>query len=634
MATGGEGAGITATPIYHESTMVEFASKEVASLEHDPVPPRYADALEQIRKMRLASPNMPLSAALPLIFRLKGKPYSIANTHFLFEHEYATHNIPRRQIDKAGRQLSKSTNKAAGSIIRAACHPYYNLLSVTPLFEQIRKFSNNYIRPFLQESIVKSRLMDNRGDQQVLQRTLGNGSNLFYNYAANSADRIRGTSADEIAIDECQDFDIDVLPVIQSCLDASQYKLERYAGTPKTFDNPLEVYWEQSSQGIWHIPCQETGCKHENVCSVEGDLLNMIGDNSRRRDGSVRTLMCAKCGGALDSRLGYFIHRFPERRLTFAGYHEPQVVFPMHYTSPLSWDKIMDTMHNKPKYIFYNEVLGESYDTGQKLMTIKDLTAAGTAKYIRPSQYVKNNWVASILGVDWGGKGREKTTDTDEFISNTALALAGITADGTITVSWGYAVPYAADHFAEASMVKEAAVTAGVNYIAHDYGGAGNVHESILTHMGWPTDMLCPFTYMSCPNKNVVSYTPAGEAGVRDYWALDKARSLLMLCELIKCGKIKFAAYEGPMVPLMNDFLSIFEEVRDNPRGQALRLVHRISKRHDDFVHAVNFAVMALYHHCQKWPDTAQAWHKMREMVASDGTMESMDRQWLPEDVR
>jgi hypothetical protein len=620
-------------PDYHESTMVELASKENVSLGGDAALPSYNDALGRLSKARQANPNMPLSAALPLIFKLKGKPYSIANTHFLFEHEYATHNIPRRQIDKAGRQLSKSTNKAAGGIIRAASHPYYNMLSVTPLFEQIRKFSNNYVRPFLKESIVRARLMDESRDQQVLQRTLGNGSNLFYNYATNSADRIRGTSCDEVAVDELQDFDIDVLPVIQSCLDASPYKLERYSGTPKTFDNPIEVYWEQSSQGIWHIPCEATGCKHVNVCCVDGDILNMIGDNTQRKDGSPRTLICAKCGGPLDSRGGYFIHRFPERRLTFSGYHEPQIVFPMHYNSPLSWDKILDTLRNKPKYIFYNEVLGESYDTGQKLMTIKDLTAAATAKYVRPSQLDKSRYNAVMLGVDWGGKGREKTTDTEDFISNTALALAGINVHGIVDVMWGYATPYIADHFQEASIVKEAAATAGVNYICHDFGGAGNIRESILTHMGWPLSKLCPFTYMAQPNQDIINFSPSGEAGPRNYWSLDKARSLLMLCELIKCGKVRFAPYEGPMQHLMNDFLSIFEEIRDNPRGRGMNLVHRIPKRHDDFVHAVNYAVMGLYHHTQFWPDMAQSWHKMRTMVASDGTTESTNRQWLPDDV-
>lgn len=617
-----------------------LGSQEQATISNDQFVPSFNDALMNLQRLRVANPQMPLSHVLPLIFRLKGKPYSISEGHFLFEHEYATHNIPRRQIDKAGRQVSKSTNKASGGILRAATHPYYNLLTVTPLFEQVRKFSNNYVKPFLMESTVRTRLMNTAADQQVLQRTLGNGSNMFYNYASNSADRIRGTPADEIDADEIQDFDLDVLPVIQSCLDASDYKIERYSGTPKTFDNALQVYWEQSSMGIWHIPCMATGCKKENVCCVDGGhLLNMIGDGRRRKDGSLKTLICAHCGASLDARLGYFVHILPEKRLTFAGYHMPQVVFPMHYLSPLAWDKILDTMMNKPKHIFFNESLGESYDTGQKLITIKDLKEAGRAKYVKPTQIDKRDFVMTALGVDWGGKGREKTTDADEFVSNTALAHAGIRADGKIEVNWGYVTPYIADHFQEAYTVKEAAALAGVEWVAHDYGGAGNVRESILVNAGWPLSKICPFTYMAMsPDKSIVDFNEPGDTGARRYWSLDKARSLLLLCELIRAGMIIFPPYEGEMQHMLNDFLSIFEESKDSPRGRSATLVHRVAKQHDDFVHAVNYACMALYHATGFWPDVADAWMKLdpHDIIASDGTVEAEAdrRKWLPEDVR
>jgi hypothetical protein len=598
--------------------------------------PDVRDILNKLKKLRETCPEVPLSGALPLIFRLKGKPYSIAEGHFPFEHEYATVNIPRRQIDKAGRQVSKSTNKAAGGIIRAASHNYFSLLTVTPLFEQVRKFSNNYVKPFLKESTVRDQLMARGSDQQVLQRTLSNGSTLFYNYATNSADRVRGTPADEMDCDELQDFDMTVLPVIQSCLDASPFKLERYSGTPKTFDNTLEVYWSQSSQGIWHIPCMHMGCGHVNVCCVDGgDLLKMIGDNSRRKDNSVRTLICAKCGGSLDSRMGYYVHTYPERRLTFAGYHMPQVIFPMHYDSPLAWDKILDVAQNKPKYIFFNEVLGESIDTGQKLITVKNLTEAGRGAFIKPSEIKTSDFVQIALGVDWGGKGKEKTTDPDEFISNTCLALAGITADGRVHVTWGYQTPYTADHFAEANMVREAGGVANVNWIAHDYGGAGDVRESILLKMGWPYERVAPMSYVTAaPDRPIVHPNHPNGQGSRVFWGLDKGRSLLLLCELIRAGFIIFPAYDGYMKPLMSDFLNIFEEVKDSPRGKGMRLVHRVLRQHDDFVHAVNFAVMTLYHSTGLWPNAADGWLtlKAEDLIASDGTVEG-PRTWLPGDL-
>lgn len=881
-------------------------SVELAEMGVDGFIPKATDILKNLSEVRAQHPNLPLSQALPLVFRLKGRPYSIAEGHFLFEHEYATHNIPRRQIDVAGRQVSKSTNKAAGGILRAAAHDYFSLLTVTPLFEQVRKFSNNYVKPFLRESVLRTELLAKGSDQQVLQRTLSNGSTLFYNYATNSADRVRGTPADEVdclrkgtpvyladgsvvpveslsrgdcvlsvvdggissnevtrcvfqgyrplwritldneatlevtdneviptdhgwcsladilagatdsenpsrgqqsqhqevhppdrlvddtglrdftftlqgevlvcraeprrapthnrvhrrlrdrinAIqarglagpcddtlrllwdaadtpqqpelggqcgvwghrlltlavsgagshtcdingtsydlqcqtsgvakaetrsrplcavgiadieyigedavydvclarhhnffaghgspilvsncDELQDFDMTVLPVIQSCLDASPFKLERYSGTPKTFDNPIALYWNDSSQGIWHIPCQETGCKHVNICCVNGgDILNMIGDNTRRRDGSVRTLICSKCGGPLDSRLGFYVHSFADRRLTFAGRHMPQIVFPMHYGSALAWDKVLDVARNKPKYIFFNEVLGESYDTGQKLITIKDLSDAARGRFIKPSEIKQSDYVQTALGVDWGGKGKEKVSDADEFISNTCLALVGVTADSRIHVTWGYQTPYTADHYMEAQMVREAAMTAGVTWVAHDYGGAGDVRESILVKVGWPVQRLAPMNYVTAaPDRNIVTPNAGSNDGSRLYWGLDKGRSLLLLCELIRAGWVTFAPYEGLMKSLMDDFLNIFEERSENPRGRGLRLVRKVSRQHDDFVHAVNFAVMTLYYSTQLWPNVADAWMTLNasDLVSSDGTAEG-SRLWLPSDL-
>jgi hypothetical protein len=439
--------------------------------------------------------------------------------------------------------------------------------------------------------------------------------------------------------DEMQDFDIDVLPVIQSCLDASPFKIERYAGTPKTFDNPLQVYWDFSSKGVWHIPCQETGCKYENRCTVadDGDSLKMIGDGRRRKDGRLNTLICAKCGQPLNSRLGYFIHGYPNRRKTFAGFKKPQILFPMHYESALAWDKIMDVARNKPKYLFYNEILGESIDTGQKLITIKDLKEAGVAKYQPPSNFDRARYLMTAVGADWGGKGKEKTTDTEEFISNTSFALGGIRGDGVVEITWGYQTPYSADHFQEAGMCREAAATSSADFIAHDYGGAGDVRESILVRSGWPLGRVLPFTYVALGlNKNIVTYAP-GAADARTSYSLDKARSLLLLCELIKAKKVVFAPYEGRMATLMNDFLAIYSEKRDNPRGGSSVLINRIHKQHDDFVHAVNFVVMGLFHRTQKWPNVGAIWDEIMKLklVGADGTEESSrPGLWLPADVR
>ena len=86
-----------------------------------------------------------------------------------------------------------------------------------------------------------------------------------------------------------------------------------------------------------------------------------------------------------------------------------------------------------------------------------------------------------------------------------------------------------------------------MNWVAHDYGGAGDVRESILVKAGWPIQKVCPFTYLSmAPDKPIVHYNDPGATGARKFWGLDKARSLLLLCELIRAGYIIFPPTRGP----------------------------------------------------------------------------------------
>ena len=65
--------------------------------------------------------------------------------------------------------------------------------------------------------------------------------------------------------------------------------------------------------------------------------------------------------------------------------------------------------------------------------------------------------------------------------------------------------------------------------------------------------------------------------------------------------------------------------------------MNRVHGQHDDFVHAVNFVCMSLFHRTSKWPNLGKVWDEIMALkqISSDGTQES-DRPgvWLPADVR
>lgn len=559
----------------------------------------HKELLERLAKRLKEDPTGSLAPLLPLMFRLKNAPYSLSWSHFMMEPMFRMRRTARRMLWRTSRQISKSTSLASSQLSRAAIQPYYNILTVMPLFEQVRKFSQNTVKPFITSSPLKSMFSDPEGSDSVLQRNMSNGSILFYSYSDGDPSRTRGIPADEISVDEAQDADISDLPIIEACYSASKFKLARYTGTPKTFDNTIHLLWEDSSQAIWHIPCMETGCKHVNRCAAESDLLKMIGD---------RTLICAKCGRPVNSRLGYYVHTYPERQLSFAGYHVSQPILPMHYESPKDWQLLLDYRRDKPTYSFYNEILGEPYDTGTKLISGDDLRAAATVASVEPHNMPQGRYIATAVGVDWGGRGKEKTSDSEDFISNTAIAVAGALPDGTIEIPWLHKIPYTIDSTEESSIVVNAAAGCGAQYIGMDYGGQGNVQETLLRAKGWPNDRIVPFTYaVMAPTRPIVFYNPPAARGVRSSYTLDKPRSLLLLCELIKRKIVRLPDADKYINDHLRDFLNIIEESIDNPRGSPRRLVKRMSRRTDDVVHAVNLVVVTLFHSLQMWPSITNA---------------------------
>lgn len=548
---------------------------------------------ESYIERHLASEDLPLSDALPLLFKHKGHPYSLDWSHFFFEPMFRLRRRPRRRIFKCGRQVAKTSSAAHYQSLLCATVPHFKVMNCTPFFEQARRFSVNNVAPAIRGFTLREMFL--RGGGSVLQRDCTNESSMLFVSMQGSADRARSASVDYIVFDETQDIDPVNIPVAQNCLAASLYKMEDYLGTPKTFDNLLQERWDYSSQAVWVTPCDH--CGFENYACTDQHLLKMI-------DGP--TLVCAKCRKPLNTRLGFFEHALPERQRTFAGYHVPQPILPMHYEDANSWDVIQTAIQTYPKYRLYNEILGESFDSGSKLLTIADLQKAAILPGTKPRDIKSAAYVCVGTGIDWGGRGKEIATDVEEHISNTATALGGMRPDGVVEVTHVARVPYSVDHNEEVRMVAEVAGYSRSSMVALDYGGQGNVMQTMLIGAGCPENLIVPFTYTgTVPRKPIVQYHPPTAAGVRSSYSLDKTRSLLLLVELIKRGLVLLPNYDKNK-HCLQDFLAIYEESVDSPTGSKHRRVCRMRRRTDDVVHAINFLVMGLYHRTERWPALAK----------------------------
>jgi hypothetical protein len=477
--------------------------------------------------------------------------------------------------------------------VQSATVPYLSTLFVLPRFEQTRRLSNNYVKPFLTNSPLEQIAIDKAAEQSVLQRTFKNGAVMHFSYAFLDADRIRGISADKLAIDEVQDMDIDLLPVITETLSASHHNIKQYTGTPKTMDNTIEELWGESSMAEWVIPC--TACGYWSVGALEYDLLDMI-----QKDG----LSCAKCHRLIDSRLGHWEHRHRDRRNKFAGYHVPQPILPLHYApDPQTgvkekWADLWSAKQVMDRASFYNEKLGEACDVRVNLLSRKDLIEASTLRHNNEFKHAVNNSTyhpVRTMGVDWGGGG-------ESGISYTSIAVIGHSPNGRADVLYMERLVNAGGHVDEAKRIMHLFSAFNCSILAHDYGGSGAVRETIMVQMGFPLRQLMPIMYIGTLGRSIISYHAAKGEATRSYYTTHKARSLVLMCQCVKYGVVRFPHYET-WEGYGKDFLALVEDKRKNDYGSDVYLVTRKANASDDTAHAVNFALLSHWHANNAYPN-------------------------------
>lgn len=548
-----------------------------------------------------------LEPLLPLVLNLNGKPYTLEN-HYPFSPLFRC-LTPKNQVWCTGRQVSKSTSLAAHGVVVANSIPFFKTLFVTPLYEQIRRFSNNYVRPFIDHSPVKSLWSGTSTENSVLQRSFKNNSMMLFSFALLDADRVRGVSADRVCIDEVQDMDPDHIPIIQETMSYSRWGTMYFTGTPKTFDNLIYGLYKRSSQAEWFIPCQS--CRHWNIPALEHDLDAMIGSWNPHISAKYPGTVCAKCQKPVNPRDGRWVHRHPERRWQFAGYHVPQIILPLHFADAEKWSTILlkrEGFGNMTQAQFYNEVMGESVDTGQKLVSETDLRAACVLKWENKKEPEKaclanlNRYKQRILAIDWGGGG-------EAGVSFTVLAVLGFAPDGHIDVLWGKRLLIGGDHLQEAVECMKWCNKFRCEFVAHDYTGAGTVRETVMVQAGFNLDRVMAMRLVRSASQDLMVFKPPTPINHRQHYSLDKTRSLLYTCQAIKLKQLRFFQYDWSSQDspgLVSDFLSLVENKTESRLGGDIYTITRNTLLSDDFAQAVNLGAAALWHVNSAWPNFAQ----------------------------
>lgn len=612
-------------PTYQPPFLAALNSADVDRSKRPPTPTTAIEnMLDDFADAVRADPTLSIAPLLPLLFSLRGHPYTL-DEHWLFSPLFRIYMRAKMTVVLAARQTGKTQNVSAADVATAALNPFTNILLVTPLYEQIRRWSSNYIKPIMDGCTIPGFTQTvgrNRDNDNVLQRGFPNGSNLLFSFAFLDCERVRGVSAGMLGIDEVQGINPMFIDIIREVLSGSKLGFERYTGTPKTKINTAAVLFDKTSQGAWAVPC--TGCNYENIFDDDSMLKN-IGKKGP---------ICRKCGKALEPSLGYFVHKFPEKQWLACGYRIPQIVHPLHYNIPHKWRELVRKMENMRPAQFANECLALASDVGASLISDADLQACGKLPHrsLNEIKMRKEQYKLLISATDWGGRGKRKNArkvadeSELEFSSYTANAIIGVTHGGEFECLYVDRLPHDTDPTKEVEAALRVFFEAGCDVWAYDATGAGEIRvtmalQQIHDHNLTAHDVM-PIEYTSLSvKKPMLLFTGPGKGGVSHTYQLDKSRACFFTAFMLLKRKLMLPDYEKNK-PLLRDFLAWHEDTQETYKGKKVTTVQRDPNLPDDVAQAITMGVCGACHVSGIWPDLARY---VDAMVALDpGVMDDV----------
>lgn len=489
----------------------------------------------------------------------------------------------KRILLKTARQVEKTTFLANNLTITSVVMPYNKSLYVSPSHTQTRQFSNEKLRPSIERSpLIKRYFQDSSVSTQVFEKGFTNGAYIFLRSAFRSADRTRGISARVLCLDEIQDFLTTEIPVIMECTSHFEDASNLMAGTPKSHDNPIEVYWNSTTQAEWMVPC--TGCGKRNFLDE-----NNIGPtdwyvSKRLPPGPI----CKKCQKPIDPSTGRWFEFSPDNMIK--GFRIPQLMVPWITGIYEQWLKLLWKRDNYPFGQFNNEVLGLSYDSASKPITRDEIMEAckdyslwnlSTVEGTRAAVAEAKKYQLTA-GVDWGegNDGSEKSPSGK--IRNASYTVVSIGAY-TSQKKWKlfYAKRYEGREIDPDFVVKDITricQVLGVRLIGADWGHGWGVNNILVRTFG--VQRVAQFQYMP-KLKQRMKWDALGFR-----YHLQRNFILSELFFDIKHGLVDFPRYKE-FETFAKDILGIYAEYNEYRRE--IKYDHRPSDP-DDFFHSLNYA--------------------------------------------
>jgi hypothetical protein len=509
-----------------------------------------------------------------------GRPLRLDNHAFMLP---VYNNDDPRLVLKCSRQVAKSTTVCNLQVTESIIRPHWRSLYVSPSALQTRQYSNEKLRPTLYESPFLKRAFIGKGiTDQVFEKTLLNGAYMFLRYAFLTAARARGIPASRVFFDEAQDLLKDNIKVISQSLSASRLAAgvqgaELICGTPLTFANTLEEYWQWSTQNEWLVPCD---CKQPK-------FWNMLGPENIGKTG----LICANCGKKLNPAKGQWVTMAPGEH--YIGYHISQLMVPWKQSEEAWTAEIVLPYEKWPDAKFYNEILGFSYDTASAPVTRMDVqqccwpSKQVQGKDTRRFKYARASGMHGYRifgGIDWG-EGREEgeiTGGRKKFASWTVLTLGTYLTEDLF---W----PFFMKRYVGKDIDPEVIIPDVLHICGH-----WNVEVlGVDWGHGWGMNSRL---FKARTRQGVMQFAYSASLGERKRWDPDAYKFIInrnavlsALFQGIKQGQFVFPEWEE-FEPYAKDILA--EYVEYNERTRTMTYDHPIDQP-DDALHSLAYCKLA-----------------------------------------
>lgn len=491
------------------------------------------------------------------------EPFSFEGRHHLKQ----VYDTPRRRVLlMCGRQVEKSTLLGNRALSLGCLIPSYKTLYVSPSATQTKTFSNDRIKDPIETSPVLKAFTNRMLSQNIFEKQFINRSKITLRYAFLNADRARGIPANQLLLDEIQDILSDNIPVIEQCLFHSPEELKRYvySGTPKTLDNVIEDYWaNRSTQNQWMVPCDCQG-------GEGGRYWNILGEKNIGK----KHLICEHCGKRIypmcdDAQWASAVEYDPVHT-PFEGFRIPQLMVPW-----LEWNELLYNYNSYSRNKFYNEVLGISFDSGMRPLTMAQVRAnCNEAVFMSDmAKYQQLSYSHSVYaGLDWG---------TGEH-SYTVLSL-GMYVGSKFRIFYVHRF-IGEDTEPERQHEKIADILRAFNVrlIGSDYGGGHHPNDFLLRRFG--RERVMKYQYAARVNAKV-----RWENRLQR-WIVHRTEVMSAIFSAIKRGNVfEFPRWKEFKDPYGQDMLNIYSEY--NERLRMTQYEHTPGKT-DDTLHSILYCFL------------------------------------------